>query len=73
MLFFLVIDIACFLLGIAAGMIYKKHWQKTLSGKRYSLKTDADWLLLMNYYPEEPTENLSLNKFKKGEKRWKKK
>lgn len=67
----LVLDIVCFALGIIAGAIYKKRWQKVSAKK--SLSKDADWQTLMNYYPTEPTEFLSLNKQNKGEKGWKKK
>ena len=73
-LLILIIEVSENAAGIIAGRLYNRFRQSFLGGhKRNNLKKDADWLTLISYYPGEPTESLSLNKYKKGEKRWKKK
>lgn len=66
------VNALAFITGLLLGRTVRKIRNSVKNRNRYSLNQNNDWQTLVNYYPSEPTENLSLYK-PKGEKLWKKK
>ncbi|MBE6728989.1 MAG: hypothetical protein E7568_02000 [Ruminococcaceae bacterium] len=65
LIFIIALNIAAFLVGILLGRLYRLNKNHSFGRKKCSNTKNADWLLLMNYYPDEPTEILSSNKNKR--------